>query len=477
MKKNQKENFVFIGGNFIDSQLIYTIPFVISFCKEKKIKNLIVERAILDAILKHPYIKKIISTVNIIIIKNKPLFFEIILCFLPALYFFFIFKKKKILQENNVFLSDIYHSIWDTSLNSILKKRLEPNYLDLLISCMKVAIKLYRTKSILKYNLCKAFLGHTVYTSKVMQAVFRKHNISIICHANFCFWEQGKLVDRNWDLLPKKLWQIEFKKIDISKINYYLIKRKKGLGNYEDSRISALLRDRFQKKIEYPKNVIMLHIFHDSPFNVVDRSRIFVDYFEWIRFTLSILKFSEEKWSIRLHPSYIRWGENQKEILMNLINESGLSNDFFYIDNNFLPNTKIFKTVKRIVTFSGTSHLEAATFGIKPIVISKVSLGEYNKNYILKPKNIKEYNSLLLKNSNDKIFKSSSGGIATAKKILYVNENRLTFQKRFKTINVYRGDLKSKIKKDFNLVLKKLKNNIKFLEKLGKSFATNLSQK
>ena len=95
MKRNQKENSFFIGGNFIDSQLIYTIPFVISFCQEKKIKNLIVERAISDAILKHPYIKKIILTVNIIIVKNKPLFFEIILCFLPALYFFFKFKKKK----------------------------------------------------------------------------------------------------------------------------------------------------------------------------------------------------------------------------------------------------------------------------------------------------------------------------------------------------------------------------------------------
>ena len=70
MKKNKKENSVFIGGNFIDSQLIYTIPFVISYCQEKKIENLVVERAISDAILKHPYIKKITLTVNIIIIKH-----------------------------------------------------------------------------------------------------------------------------------------------------------------------------------------------------------------------------------------------------------------------------------------------------------------------------------------------------------------------------------------------------------------------
>jgi hypothetical protein len=474
MSKSEKNFSVFIGGNFVDSQLIYAIPFALAYCKKKKIKNLIFERAISSDILKHPYIKKAISTVNIRILKHHYLFFEVIFAFTQALIFFFSFNKKKLLDKKiNFFWSDIYHSIWDTSLNLILKKRLEPNNLDLLISCLKISIKFKRIKNILKYNVCQAFLGHTVYADKVLQAVLRKNNIPIICHANFSFWRQGNSIDSNWDLLSKKFLQKEFRKINLSKVNNYLSRRKKGFGNYEDSRISALLKDTFNKKFEYPNNVIMLHIFHDSPFNVVDKSRIFIDYFEWIRCTLSILKFSKERWAIRLHPSYIRWGENQKEILIKLITQCGLNKDFFFIDDNFLSNTKLFQSVKRLVTFSGTSHLEAATFGIKPIVISKVGLGEYNNSYILKPKSLEEYQNLLLKNSNEKIFKNSLNGITAAKKILYINENRLTFQKRFKSINVYRGDHKSIIKEDFNLVLKNLNNNVRFLEKLGKSFATN----
>ena len=54
-------------------------------------------------------------------------------------------------------------------------------------------------------------------------------------------------------------------------------------------------------------------------FNIVDNERIFNDYFDWFIETIKILKDSKENWLIKLHPSHVQWGENQRIVINSLL--------------------------------------------------------------------------------------------------------------------------------------------------------------
>jgi len=119
--------------------------------------------------------------------------------------------------------------------------------------------------------------------------------------------------------------------------------------------------------------------------------------------------------------------------------------------------------MKRCVTFSGTSSIEASCYGIKPILISDNSLSELNKNYVLKPNNIKEYRELLLKKSSDPIFIQKKNAVHDSRFFLYLLYNVLSFKNSFfktkKNLNVFS---KTPIKERYRIFLnlmKKLENH------------------
>ena len=107
-----------------------------------------------------------------------------------------------------------------------------------------------------------------------------------------------------------------------------------------------------------------------------------------------------------MHPSHVQWGENQRIVINSLLkmNKLSLPSNVF-IESGNLSNIEIFKTANRIVTFSGTAHLEVACYGIKPIIISRTTLHDYIKKSVLKPKNISEYRKFLLLSSKSNFFK------------------------------------------------------------------------
>ena len=127
----------------------------------------------------------------------------------------------------------------------------------------------------------------------------------------------------------------------------------------------------------------MLHIFKDSPFENIDRDRIFSDYYNWVLETLKILKYSKENWVIRAHPSAQRWGENQKQIIFRMFKKVFGTHQPKNIkfEENLKSNIDQYRITKRLVTFSGNSHLEAACFGIKPIVISNTTLCDFGRRF------------------------------------------------------------------------------------------------
>jgi hypothetical protein len=220
-----------------------------------------------------------------------------------------------------------------------------------------------------------------------------------------------------------------------------------------------------------------LHIFKDSPFYIVDNKRIFNDYFDWFIETIKIIKNSKEKWFIKLHPSHIKWGEDQILVINSLLKKNNLSlPSNVFIETESFSNLDIFKTANRIVTYSGTAHLEVACYGIRPIIISRTTLYDFDKTSVLKPKNISDYKKFLLSSSSSNFLKLKPINILNSKKLLFIRENILTLKNDLNSFYIYRNDSSSLRNKEFKLVnynTLKIYNKLKLL---GSCLVFNLTR-
>ena len=468
-----KTNYnIFIGGGYIDSQILWLSKIISGY--EAKPKNIILDQVFNKITMDD--LKKTFPDTEIIIENNTfknflSKFFFFFFNFKKLLIFLYKIKKRK-KSFTNTYENQILNSIWDTALVSMNDDQLKPNSNQILYAIFKSLYAVNRTKKIFNlYGINLVFLGHSVYGARAMLAYFRKKKIKIFCQAGFNVYDCSKH-EAAWNQISISKFNLLEKKIKKKYIFLYWKKRLLGKSNYFDAKIASSIKNKIK---DYPRNVIFLHIFKDSPFNFLDEKRIFYDYFDWIKKTLQILKYSNEKWSIRIHPNASRWGENQKKIINNLLVNSIELKNKILIDDNLVSNNFIFNNINRIVTYSGTSHLEASCFKIKPIMISKSSLECIDKNFVLKPKNIKEYKKFLLKKSTDKIFLQPNKVVNKSKTYLFIRENILSLKKDLNTINIYRQDKNSLINDDFKSVLKSINLNKNYLKFLGRNLRLNHS--
>ena len=423
------------------NHVIFDIPIGKFIIRNEKVKEFLKKYKFKTLNKKHSKLIKFFQKLKVFFI-----YFHLIFKFI------LLFNKKKILKMD-WFNSQIHHAYWDSCLISMNDNQIKPNFLQKLKNAILICETINEFEKIKKNNLSYVFLAHTVYKYRVILALCRTYNIKIYTTANYNIQIQNKNYDISWSYINKSKLNL---KIKTKVISNYWDKRLRGKSNYKDAQVASNIKTNISS---YPKNVILLHIFKDSPFNVIDNKRIFFDYFDWISKTLEILKKSDEKWAIRLHPNHKRWGENQTLILKKILKNYNKNN--LLIDNKLISNNDMFSRVRRVVTFSGTSHLEASCFGIKPIIISEVTLSKLNKNLVLKPKNFKEYEKLLLTSSLDNKFKQTKKKINLSKKIIYIRENLLSMRKIINTEHLYKNDKK---RYDINLS-KKILINYKFLYK------------
>ena len=466
---------LYIGAGFTQAQYPWVIPIIHGFCCEKKINNLIFEKYPETFILKNDILKNILSKYNIInLSKILPFWYKIkfikyLILLLPSIFFFLNFNKKKILDKNQSWYNtQVFHSIWDTALvygknNSKPKARA----VYLFISCISILESIFLANILIKKNVTYFFLNHCVYKFRAFLAVIRKNNLNIISQAAYNFHLQENKFDTSFSVLNNKILFLLKRRIQKNLILNYWKRRTKGRGYYDLS--NHVFTGKINKKIKIPQNVIFLHIFQDSPYNVIDKNRIFVDYIDWFLITLNIIKQSNESWIIRIHPGSSRWGENLKFFIKNEIKKTK-ANNIILLESD-ISNNQIFKIAKRIITFSGTSHLEAACFGIKPIIIQSTQLDCFNKNYVLKPRSISEYNRLLIKSSNSKIFQLPARAIFGSKFLLFVREKVLTLREDLKQIDIYRSDKKLISAKNINNLFNNLPKNLSSLELNGRNLA------
>ena len=92
-----------------------------------------------------------------------------------------------------------------------------------------------------------------------------------------------------------------------------------------------------------------------------------------------------------------------------------------------------------------------------------------DKKLFYKPKNLKEYENLLIKKNNFKIY--SKEKMLFAQKVIYFIENFKSFGKDLKIKQTYANDSKKIIDEEYSIINKKLKKNLKYFNFLGKRLA------
>lgn len=472
------KNCLYLGGGFTKHTYPWLIPIIDGFCTKKGISTLIfhsIPKKELDAI---PSLKPILSKYKIVDETKNTSLWKIssrwfIAC-LEGIILFKNFRTNNVLnKKNSWYESQILHSIYDQE-NLLHHGSGSSRWLCRLRACIFSAREKNRAAYLLNnYEIGAAFLGHTVYFYRVIVATFREKNIEVITQAMFNCHLQKKNKDTYFASLNKKKVDYLKKKLNPKEIENYWNKRLIGEGTYDLANYAQSVKNVSTK---FPKNIVFLHIFKDSPFNTIDRDRIFIDYYEWVVGTLNILKESKEQWTIKVHPSSYRWGENKNNTIKKLINKiykDQISN-IELIQTEF-TNLDIFKNCNRLVTFSGTCHLEVACHGIRPITIQETQLEEFDKNYVLKPKDLNSYRQLLLEPSSSGIFKLNANEIRNARFCLFVREKILTLKEDLSQTVVYRGDSKSSFAGELNFLKETLPNNIENLTNNGENLANGFS--
>ena len=471
-----KNSTLYIGGGMRKHLVLSLIPLIDGFCKKKKIKTIIFEKkinnkTISDNIyknLKSKYRVKYLDQINISKFKAIKYIFHFI-SFLIIFLLSFFFKKSYLLKKNVKWeFKQALHCYWDTSIINNKFKLDEVELKSRIITCLQISRKLLDYISLRINGINYAFLGHFVYSERFLFTMLRSKNVKTYRYNGCILIQQERNFDRDSKFIDKKLYNKSFKIFSKRKIDNYWQDLKRGYSKNEEVNFAAKIKSKNKKHKLLNANVIMLHIFKDSSFDNIDVKRIFPDYYTWVLETLKIIRDSNETWILRKHPSSDRWGENQKKIINDMLKkvfgEKKPKNILF--EENFRSNMEQFKLSKRIITYSGSSHLEAACVGSKPIVISDVVLTQYSKNLVFKPKTYEEYRELLL-TRNKKHFSLKKKETNMPKRILFLLHNFLDLSEDTGCSFVFRGDPKHKFASVLKKVKKKIKLNNKYLYDLG----------
>ena len=470
-----KKKSIYFGGGFREHQILYMLPILDGFCSKNRIKKIIFEKKLSKSILNLPITRNFLRNYEVtylpeIQLKRSNLILKIRKISFVLYYFFlsFFVNKKLLLNRDISWLKiQLYHSIWDTCIVNNKLKLDKFEFKSQIKSAIQIAQKKIDYDLIKKDTISYAFIQHTVYSERFLFALLRNSNVKVFVQTKHVLISQKKEIDFGFKFLDKKIFLESFKRIKENNLEKYWSDILMGKSNYLEARIAANLKNK-QSKLRSKENVIMLHIFRDSPFTNIDRKRIYPDYYTWVLETLRIIKNSKERWIIRKHPSAERWGENQKVIIKEIFQKvfgNKVPKNIIFEDNQ-KSNLLQFKFTKRLITFSGNSHLESACFGIKPIIISNTTLCDFDKELFFKPKTFQEYENFLLKGS-DEDFKIPKLKKILCKRILFLIHNVINFGNDVNSFHVFRNDPKKIFKELYKKVSIQTQKNYIGLFKIG----------
>jgi hypothetical protein len=473
-----------IGGGFTPDQLMYIIPIAHGYSSKSGIKTWILEDPVSEIVSSAPGIASILASYKIFDYSSQSssVFKRLILrvirltTHLPSsLILALQTSRQSILLAKDWYEIQKLHSVWDSSLLGMQDGRLSPSLFQKIASSLFVNYNISRAFLYLKrYQVTAAMLAHNVYGMKAFIAALRTRNVDIFVQAEHSLVKLPRYSDY---IAPsnRELFYLMDQISDPELLDFWS-KRKLGISTYSDANINFARSTYYCQPCDY-KNYIFLHVFRDSPFHYIDSSRVYADYFHWIINTLLILKDCDNTWLLRPHPSATRWGEDQmiilQSILSNLFGEHQPAN--IKIDRSSQPNIDVYKKARRIVTFNGSTHLEAACWGIKPIVVSTSFAAPINLDLLHLPRTHCEYRDLLLC-SSDSRFSLSEDQIQAARKLLFIREEVLPLTNSLPIKNIYKGDPPDTFDQVALALRSKLHIYLSDLDKLGALLASGATR-
>lgn len=442
---------VYIGGGFLDPQLFWIIPVVHGYCRGRGIKRLIFERRIDDVVKNSQYLRSILKNYDLITEDKRGRGHS---CLRKALTLSFSLRptrafrlarsvcRESLLRGTKDFSSEILHSVWDQALLGVPDGTLDISFPRRFIASLAVLSKISQASRLFhREKVAAAFLGHSVYVWRAMVTEFRKNRIEVFVQAENALYRLLVGQEGSWNILTREEWQAAIGLSESKDIRTFWEQRKRGKSHYEEGRMAAVSTKRPDDRT--PKNIIFLHIFRDSPYEYIDPDRLYSDFVDWVMRTLEIIARSNEDWLIKFHPGAARWGENQAKwvaaIVFEVFGPSGLPSHI-KISAEEYSNFDLFGHASRVVTYSGTAHLEAACSGVRPIVISHTTLASFDSGLVLKPKNKADYEEMLLVPSASEEFALSTREQTLARQVLFVRDNILGLGKDNGFQFVYRQD-------------------------------------
>ena len=448
--ESRDHDSIYIGNNFSEDLLPAALALAKGYCSEKNIRTVVLDATPSPRLLESPQLAALLNDLEVIFLDQEPRARSVLLRLLnyvlalPSAIFLAWKSSREALTDQNQtwFKKQILHAVWDHALQSLPDGLLEISVSRRFWSALKVTESGLHARAVLrKFRPVAAFVGHTVYRGRAVVAEFRRAGVDILAQAAGVFYRLPQNVDTSWSVCSRPEWDLLFSVTEEDNWEAFWSKRSLGESSYEDAQRAA--QGRTNDGPGNIPNLILLHIFRDSPFNAIDKTRIFADYVDWVKSSLEILAGSSENWAIKLHPSAERWGENQSTWLEAIEHEllgdySRLSNVTTY-DGSF-SNLALLRGAKRVVTFGGTAHLEAACFGVRPIVITEVTLSSFDSTLVCKPRTSDEYKKLLLAPSDSIEFKLAQDEMETARRLLFLREQVMSLQPDLAYLTRYRGD-------------------------------------
>jgi len=325
----------------------------------------------------------------------------------------------------------VSHAMLDASASSSTAASAQMSLKHRIIGLLSVAtgIKLYKEIRTAKPDIL--IMGHMVYRSRACLAYIRQtKNLTIIQHVGHYLYRLPS--DKDLYFGEKHIHRClsgyfsgDSKQL-LNASNYWENRTNTGGDN---SDLKAVISTYSKEHAEFDcqplaPNYIFLHVFRDSPFHFIDKNRLFVDYVDWIRTTLNIIRMSSSQWALKIHPSASLWGEDQYLIINKLLAGSKSSGNII-IDNRSLPSIAYLDKLNKVITYNGTVALEAIALDLKPIVIQSGPWSDYLSDYCYAPHSLNQYKKLLLDHSSSDFRISESLDLShkdIAKLILYARE-------------------------------------------------------
>lgn len=344
----------------------------------------------------------------------------------------FFINKFKI---NKINLGDLIYDSWIRWDQKFLKNFIDLKFLKILyVSIFKFNNIFNELKNIKEDFVCLISSISHASDSNFALRISLKLNKKVYLHNYAALNLYEKYEDAYRSPYKLKLKDIKNYQVSEKRLKLFLKNRYKGnnIGIYTNSfeikkvylnKKVIMSRDHLFKVlgVKQTKKIILFaaHAFSDAPHGGAGGSNfIFKDYFELFKKTLKQIKKNDDDntlWIIKEHPSAGDY--NEIGIINNLMKIYKFKNLKNFPEEYSLSS--FFPHLDTVITGRGTIAMEAASFGIKPIICGETPFSDLG--FTQEPKNQKEYfNNILKFNFENKLSKKM---ISRAQKVLYILEN------------------------------------------------------